>query len=271
MRGVFTLFQMFGWKGAVVGVILMGVMYFFQSPSQTRTTRQSAPAATSATEERRLRFVGFVLDDVQATWGRIFAGRGQPYRRTQLVVFRDATRSGCGIGEAAMGPFYCPNDQRVYIDLGFYDELARRFGSPGDFAQAYVIAHEVGHHVQHLLGIDTAVRAAVERSPSERNALSVRQELQADCFAGVWAKSTSQRQLLEPDDMAEAIRAAGAIGDDRIQQQAGRSINPETWTHGSAQQRVDWLRRGYDSGDMNVCNSVPVPGNPGRQGAPEAY
>ncbi|MEZ4405273.1 MAG: neutral zinc metallopeptidase [Polyangiales bacterium] len=259
LGGVFTLFSMFGWKGAVVGLLLMGGLYLFQGRSTSPSHNAAAPQA-SATENRRVHFVGFVLDDVQSTWGRIFSQRGQSYRRTQLVVFRDATRSGCGIGEAAMGPFYCPNDQRVYIDLGFYDELAREFGAPGDFAQAYVIAHEVGHHVQHLLGIDAAVRAQAERDPSQRNALSVRQELQADCFAGVWARSTSQRQLLEPDDMAEAIRAASAIGDDRIQSQSGRGVNPETWTHGSSEQRMTWLRRGYDSGDMSACDTVPVPG-----------
>jgi len=251
LGGVFTLFQLFGWKGALVGLVLAGGVYLFQGARSATTPARAV--ASSPAEDRSVRFVGFVLDDAQDTWTRLFQGRGRTYRRAQLIVYRDATRSGCGVGEAETGPFYCPADQRVYLDLGFYSELSQRFGAPGDFAQAYVIAHEVGHHVQHLLGANETMRQRLAADPSQRNALSVRMELQADCYAGVWARSTSRRQLLDPDDMAEAIRAASAIGDDRIQRQAGRRVNPETWTHGSSEQRMQWLRRGYDSGDPASC------------------
>lgn len=254
LRGVFTLYQLFGWKGAVVGALLAGGAYLWQAGQGA--VAPNRPAASSPAEDRSVRFVGFVLDDVQGTWERLFQQRGRTYQRSRLVVFRDATRSGCGVGDAETGPFYCPADQRVYLDMGFYGELSQRFGAPGDFAQAYVIAHEIGHHVQHLLGTDEAVRQRVARDPSQRNALSVRQELQADCYAGVWARSTAQRRLLEPDDMEEAVRAAGTIGDDRMQRQAGRRVNPESWTHGSSEQRMQWLRRGYDGGDPSACGSV---------------
>ncbi len=249
---IFTLFRMFGWPGAVVGVLLVGGVYVMQGRGGARP---AAGTQARTQEDRSARFVGFVLDDTQSTWTQVFARQGRTYTPAQLVLFRDRTRSGCGVGDAAMGPFYCPVDQRVYIDLGFYQELAQRFGAPGDFAQAYVIAHEVGHHVQHLLGVDRSVRARVQGDPSQGPALSVRQELQADCYAGVWARASSQRNLLDADDMDEALRAASAIGDDRIQRQAGRAVNPETWTHGSAQQRSYWLRHGYDTGDIGACDT----------------
>jgi predicted metalloprotease len=216
---------------------------------------QNQPVPTSPAEEKQIQFVSFVLDDTQKTWQQEFARDGQTYRPARLGIFTDSVRSGCGNASSAMGPFYCPADQRVYIDLGFYDELQRRFGAPGDFAQAYVIAHEIGHHVQHLLGIDGQVRQAQEQNPSAANDLSVRLELQADCFAGVWGHSTDQRQILEQGDVEEALNAAAAIGDDRIQQQAGMSVNPETWTHGSSEQRVYWFRRGMEGGDINQCNT----------------
>ena len=213
----------------------------------------SAPA--SPEEQKLVSFVSFVLDDVQATWTREFEGMGRSYERSRLVLFTDATRSGCGYAEGAMGPFYCPADQKVYIDLGFYQELKRRFGAPGDFAQAYVLAHEVGHHVQGLLGLERRLRSAQERSPSQANALSVRFELQADCLAGLWAHSTQQRDILEAGDVEEAMGAAAAVGDDRIQKQATGGVNPETWTHGSAQQRTQWFNTGLQNGRIQSCDT----------------
>jgi predicted metalloprotease len=192
---------------------------------------------------------------VQNTWTREFQQIGREYEHARLVLFTDATRSGCGTADAAAGPFYCPEDRKVYIDLGFYQELKNRFGAPGDFAQAYVLAHEIGHHVQHLLGLTDQVRANQERNPSRANALSVRLELQADCLAGIWARSTSERRLLEQGDVEEALGAASAVGDDRIQRQAGGRVSPETWTHGSARQRAGWFRRGLDSGRIDDCNT----------------
>jgi predicted metalloprotease len=196
-----------------------------------------------------------VLDDAQATWARIFSQSGRRYQDARLVVFRDATQSACGIGQSATGPFYCPGDQRVYLDVGFFQELASRFGAPGDFAQAYVLAHEIGHHVQHLLGVDQQVRAAQQRSPEDANELSVRLELQADCYAGVWGHETSGRVTLESGDAEEGLNAAAAIGDDRIQRMSGGMVSPESFTHGSSSQRVDWLRRGLQSGRVETCDT----------------
>jgi uncharacterized protein len=200
-------------------------------------------------------FVGFVVDDVQDSWARLFAEAGQRYQPTTLRLFTDAIQSGCGAASAATGPFYCPLDGKIYLDLGFFRELRDRFGAPGDFAQAYVIAHEFGHHVQNVLGISDDVRRGQQEHPDEANELSVRLELQADCLAGVWARSAYQEGLLESGDLEEGLAAASAIGDDRIQRQAGRRVDPETWTHGSSDQRVSWFRRGYESGDLNGCNT----------------
>jgi predicted metalloprotease len=213
-----------------------------------------APNAPPQNDEM-YEFVKAVHNDVQSVWEQQFAASGQQYQPATLVLFTDSTRSGCGIGQAAMGPFYCPADQKAYIDLGFYGELKQRFGAPGDFAQAYVLAHEIGHHVQHQLGVDQMVRQAQEQNPGQANELSVQMELQADCFAGVWAHSMSERQRLDPGDAEEALTAASAIGDDRIQQQAGSQVNPETWTHGSSQQRVEWFRRGMESGNPDQCDT----------------
>ena len=212
-----------------------------------------APSYQPAPGENELvQFVSFVLDDAQDTWQRTLPAAGREYRRAKLVLFTDATRSACGYGEAAMGPFYCPLDEKVYIDLGFYRELKRRFGAPGDFAQAYVIAHEIGHHVQHLLGLSERVRQAQSQRPDQANALSVRLELQADCLAGAWGHSTAKRDILEEGDANEALAAAAAIGDDRIQR-GGSS--PETWTHGSSRQRVAWFKRGLESGRLEDCDT----------------
>lgn len=214
-----------------------------------------APPPTSPEEERLIQFVSFVLDDNQETWTRIFASSGDTYQPATLTLFTDAVRSGCGFAQAGMGPFYCPADQKVYIDLRFYQELRNRFGAPGDFAQAYVIAHEIGHHVQNLLGISRQVRQAQQEDPGRANELSVALELQADCLAGLWGHSTSQRNLLEEGDIEEALGAAAAVGDDRVQSQGSGEVRPETWTHGSSEQRMRWFRAGYDTGDINRCDT----------------
>lgn len=205
--------------------------------------------------DTRAQFVAFVLDDVQSTWDQKLSGSATPYRHAKLVLFTDITQTGCGFGQAATGPFYCPNDERVYIDLGFYEQLAQRFGARGDFAQAYVIAHEIGHHVQNVLGISERVRDATRAALQGAEGFSVRMELQADCFAGVWANTTERRDLLEAGDIDEALNAAAAIGDDRLQRRRAGTVNPEAWTHGSSEQRSRWFRRGYDRGDRTACDT----------------
>jgi predicted metalloprotease len=202
-------------------------------------------------------FATCTFEDVQETWKSIFAAAGQRYQPTTLVLYSGQTQTGCGVGSSAAGPFYCPADQRVYLDLTFFEQLRRDLGAPGDFAQAYVVAHEVAHHVQNVLGTNEQVAAAVRKKPSRENELSVRTELQADCYAGVWA-NTAQRAgtiRLAPDDPEEAIRAAGQIGDDRLQKAAGRKVNPESFTHGTADQRVRWLRRGLEDGAPSACDT----------------
>ncbi|MCP3957695.1 MAG: zinc metallopeptidase [bacterium] len=215
---------------------------------------QTAPAPGGVDPEAdHVSFVGDVLDRNQDLWHQLLAGK---YRDTKLVLFRDAYPSACGMGQAASGPFYCPADEKVYLDLSFYDELSRRFGAPGDFAQAYVLAHEVGHHVQTVLGISRQVRQAQAQNPRQKNQLSVAMELQADCLAGVWARTADEMQLLEPGDVEEGLRAAASVGDDRIQQMSGRGyVNPESFTHGSAQQRAEWFKQGYTTGDPDACDT----------------
>jgi len=213
------------------------------------------PQAKPAGQEELVDFVSFVLDDVQGMWTREFQRLGRDYERAKLVLFTDAVRSGCGFAEAAMGPFYCPVDGKVYVDLGFYRDLKQRFGAPGDFAQAYVIAHEVGHHVQNLLGISDNVRQTQQARPDAANALSIRLELQADCLAGMWARSSGERDLLEEGDLEEGLGAAAAVGDDRIQTRTTGQVNPERWTHGSAQQRVAWFKRGLANGRIQDCDT----------------
>jgi uncharacterized protein len=213
------------------------------------------PVSESAAEAERREFVTFVLNDVQDVWRQTLPKYGDQYRDAKLVLFREATRSGCGIGQAGMGPFYCPIDERVYLDLSFFDELHDRFGANGDFAQAYVIAHELGHHVQHITGVANQVRQMQQTRPGDANEYSVRLELQADCFAGVWANSTSQRRLLQEGDVEEALNAASAIGDDRIQRETTGSVRPESFTHGSSAQRVSWFRRGMESGNPESCDT----------------
>jgi predicted metalloprotease len=226
-----------------------------QQAGVTATSNGGLSPADSAREEPQVIFVSQVLDDAQQTWARLLPKFGTQYRDAKLVLFRDATDTGCGVGQSAMGPFYCPLDEKVYIDLGFYDELKNRFGASGDFAQAYVIAHELGHHVQHLLGTDEQVRRAQQREPGAANQYSMRLELQADCFAGVWGRSTEQRNLLDAGDIDEGLNAAAAVGDDRILQKAGRSANADTFTHGSAAQRSSWFKKGYESGDPRACDT----------------
>lgn len=209
-----------------------------------------------AREKPLVQFVSFVLDDAQNEWKQILPSEaGVQYRDAKLVLFRDAVNSACGSAQSASGPFYCPSDQKVYIDLGFYDELKNRFGASGDFAQAYVLTHEIGHHVQNLLGIEDKVRQAQRANPGAANDLSVRLELQADCLAGVWGHSTAQRNILEQGDVEKALNAAAAIGDDRIQRMSGRGISPDSFTHGSSQQRVQWFQAGFNSGHLSDCNT----------------
>jgi predicted metalloprotease len=224
------------------------------SPTTTQSGGELAPA-DSARQEPEVHFVSFVLDDAQQTWAKILPQYGAQYSDAKLVLFRGATQTGCGVGQTAMGPFYCPNDQKVYIDLDFYDELKNRFGASGDFAQAYVIAHELGHHVQHILGTDAEVRRAQQQDPEAANQYSVRLELQADCYAGVWGHSTQQRDKLDQGDLEEGLNAAAAVGDDRILAQAGRRVSADSFTHGSSEQRVSWFRKGFESGDPRACDT----------------
>jgi len=206
-------------------------------------------------EDRDVQLVSFVLDDAQQTWTKIFAEHGREYRHAKLVLYRDMTYSGCGTAQQATGPFYCPEDEKVYIDLGFWRELKHIGGDTGDFAQAYVIAHELGHHVQKLLGIEGRMRRLSQASQEEQNPLSVDLELQADCFAGVWGHSTQQRNIVHEDDVDSALKAAAAVGDDHLQRMSGRAVSPESWTHGSSAQRTEWFRKGLDEGDANGCTT----------------
>jgi predicted metalloprotease len=223
--------------------------------TQTDGVGTTGPVATSPEEERRVDFVDAVMADAQSTWGQLLGGRYQP---TTAVLFRDATNSTCGYAQSAVGPFYCPADRKVYLDLSFFNELHRRFGAPGEFAQAYVLAHEVGHHVQALTGVETRVRQLQESNPSQRNELSVLMELQADCYAGVWGHSAAQPGGaidLDPGDLEDGLRAASAIGDDTIQKRSSGRVMPDKFTHGSSEQRVTWFRRGFETGDPNACNT----------------
>jgi predicted metalloprotease len=221
---------------------------------------QQAPAQRPPSDDKAAKFVSVVLADTEDTWGALFQQGKSQYRVPKLVLFRGAVQSACGNAQSAMGPFYCPGDQKVYIDLSFFDELEQRFRAPGDFAKAYVIAHEIGHHVQNLLGIAEKVEAQRRRvSEAENNRLSVRMELQADCLAGIWAHHANRtRQILERGDVEAAMAAATAIGDDRLQKQARGYVSPETFTHGSSEQRVRWFRRGLDSGQIAQCNTFGV-------------
>ena len=211
---------------------------------------QQAPVA-DAGEEKMVQFVSFVLDTAQASWHTLIPG----YQDARLVLFREGVQSACGAASAASGPFYCPGDQRVYVDLSFFDQLDRQFGAPGDFAQAYVLAHEIGHHVQNLTGTERAMRNAVQRNPAAGNQLSVAMELQADCYAGVWAHFAAREGIIEPGDLDEGLGAAAAVGDDRLQKMSTGRVNPESFTHGSSADRKAWFRKGLDSGDPRSCDT----------------
>jgi hypothetical protein len=252
--------------GGIGTVILVLVaMYFGVDPStllNLLSTTSTPPAATSpaarpAEENKMADFVSVVLADTEDTWRDIFQQAGKTYQEPNLVLFTGAVESACGMADAAVGPFYCPGDQKVYIDLSFYEDLKNSFQAPGDFAQAYVIAHEVGHHVQNLLGISKKVHAARSRvGQKEGNRLSVLQELQADCFAGVWANHADKaRHVLESGDVEEALNAASAIGDDRLQKRSQGTVVPDAFTHGTSEQRVRWFKNGITSGDIKQCNT----------------
>jgi len=251
-----------GSRFGIVGILAAVGLYFagqafLSGDTSISGTNTSTPErhAVPSSQNELVSFVSFVFDDAQKLWEHKLANEGKRYERAKLVLFEDQTSSACGYGSAAVGPFYCPADQRVYIDLGFYRDLARRFGAPGDFAQAYVIAHEVGHHLQGLLGSELRGVDGARRRRDSRSAESVKFELQADCLAGVWAHSTQSRDLLEHGDVEEALGAASAIGDDRLQRQSSGTVNPETFTHGSSEQRVHWFRRGFAAGRMDACDT----------------
>jgi predicted metalloprotease len=260
-----VVFRFLGFKGTVLVVLAVVGFIFFTggdlstllggSPPVTQTTNE--PVQQSAAEKELVEFVSVVLADTEDTWDLLFKQGGQTYKKPRLVLYRGAVQSACGFGQAAMGPFYCPGDHKVYIDLSFYEDLRRRYKAPGDFAQAYVIAHEIGHHVQTLTGISQKVQQAKARvSKVEANQLSVMMELQADCYAGIWAHHANRtRQILESGDIEEALGAASAIGDDRLQKQSQGYVNPDSFTHGSSEQRVRWFKIGLEKGSVRECDT----------------
>ena len=252
-----------GCGGAIILLVLSlltGKNFFALFDGSGGAPPPATPTGTSTVaqtpeEEKAVKFVSFVLDDTQATWERILQKEGIQYPHAKLVLFRDITQTSCGTGQAASGPFYCPSDTRVYLDLAFFDELHSRFGAPGDFAEAYVIAHEIGHHVQNVLGTSSRVQEAMQNDRRQANEYSVRLELQADCYAGVWGNSTAQRDILEAGEVEEGLAAAAAVGDDRLQRMSGRAVNPDSFTHGSSEQRMEWFQRGFRSGNIRDCET----------------
>ena len=262
-------------RGAAIGgggllLLLAFALFTGQDPSilldmvndQTQVSVDPGQAGSQGPPTDELgQFASTVLASTEDVWEIVLPKFGHRYEEPALVLFSGAVDSACGFASAAVGPFYCPADRKLYLDLSFFEDLDRRFGAPGDFAQAYVIAHEVGHHVQNLLGVSGTVDRIRQRaSQEEANEASVRLELQADCFAGVWGNEANQRaKLLEPGDVEEGLRAAAAIGDDRLQRQSGRGVQPESWTHGSSEMRARWLRRGLETGDLNACNTFTAP------------
>jgi len=255
-----------GLVGGGIGAIILTLvaLYFGVDPAvvlnqagNLAPTQEEQPVTFSPEEERLKEFMSVVLADTEDVWGALFQSSGQHYQPPKLVLFSDAVESACGFAEAAMGPFYCPADQKLYLDMRFFNDLAQRHDAPGDFAQAYVVAHEVGHHVQTLLGISEQVHTARQRADkTEGNALQVQMELQADCFAGVWAHHAHKaRQVLEPGDVEEALAAAAGVGDDRLQKQARGYVVPDSFTHGSSAQRMQWFNRGLQSGDPGQCDT----------------
>ena len=262
------VFKFLGFKGTIILAVCVGAYGLFtgnlgnmlvgfglqQGPPASMSTE---PLRETAEEKELVDFVSVVLADTEETWATLFRQKGKTYQEPRLVLFRDSVKSACGMARSAVGPFYCPGDQQVYIDLGFFDQLKHRFKAPGDFAQAYVIAHEVGHHIQTLLGISDKAHAARNKlSKAAGNKLSVRQELQADCLAGVWAHHANRtRQLLEEGDIEEGLTAASAIGDDTLQKQSQGYVSPDSFTHGSSAQRMKWFKIGFASGDMGSCDT----------------
>ncbi|MGH9236820.1 MAG: KPN_02809 family neutral zinc metallopeptidase [Vicinamibacterales bacterium] len=260
-RGMGMALPIGGGIGGLVLVLLISALtgtnpndIINSAPSSSESV--GTAGSESLENDPQAQFVSVVLKSTEEVWGEVFRERGAGYQDPRLVLFTDATQSACGVGQSAMGPFYCPVDQKVYLDLSFFRDLDTRFGAPGDFAQAYVVAHEVGHHVQTLTGVSERVHAMRQRS-SERaaNQLSVQQELQADCYAGVWGHYAGRQGLLDPGDAEEGLRAAAAIGDDRLQKQSQGRVVPESFTHGSSEQRMTWLRRGMENGRIEACDT----------------
>lgn len=257
----------FGFGGlGIGGIIIVGLLsllfrqnlftLFSGAGPATQQVRAVPDRQRDVKEQPEVEFVSFVLKDVQDNWDRVLPEMAnRPYRHARLVLFRNAYPSACGMAKDAIGPFYCPEDEKVYLDLGFFDELRSRFGAPGEFAQAYVIAHEIGHHVQKILGIEPKVRRLQQSNPQDANPLSVRLELQADCFAGIWAHSTAQRRIINESDVQAGLGAAAAVGDDRLQRMSTGRVSPESFTHGSSAQRTGWFKRGFDSGQLSACNT----------------
>ena len=261
------VFRVLGFKGTLIAVVLVvGYGYFSGDlerflgdggSERSQSGSGNQPIKQSAAEKQLVEFVSAVLADTEDSWNELFRQAGKSYREPQLILFRQAVATACGTGSAQIGPFYCPSDQKVYLDLSFFDELKSRHGAPGDFAQAYVIAHEIGHHVQTLIGISAKVHKAKKSlTQVEANRLSVKQELQADCYAGIWAHDANRsRQILETGDIEEGLAAASAIGDDRLQKQARGYVTPDSFTHGSSKQRVAWFRRGLAEGTLKACDT----------------
>ena len=261
------VYRLLGFKGtavAVVGFVAYGLFSGNLSQMLVGNSYESSPAQSSAqplkqseSEKEMVKFISVVLADTEDTWRQIFSAQGKHYQDPKLVLFRNKVKSGCGYASAQTGPFYCPADKKVYIDLSFYDELSKRFKAPGDFAQAYVLAHEIGHHVQNLLGTSSKVQKARQSTTKlKANKLSVLLELQADCYAGIWANQANRsRQILEEGDVEEALNAAAAIGDDTLQKQAQGYVSPDSFTHGSSKQRVKWFNIGLKDGTISNCNT----------------
>jgi len=253
-------------KGGIVLLIVVVVAGYYgydltpllggSGGQSTSVTQSHTPTTPNSDDDQAAKFTKVILASTEDTWGEIFQKMGKQYQAPKLVMYRNATRTGCGTGQSVMGPFYCPADKTVYIDLSFFDEMKNKLGAGGDFAQGYVIAHEVGHHVQNLLGIESKVRQQMQQgSQTDANHLSVKLELQADCFAGVWGHYMQQKEVLETGDLQEALNAAQAIGDDKLQQKSQGRVVPDSFTHGTSQQRYSWFKRGFDSGEPGQCNT----------------
>lgn len=249
-----------GKTGVVVLIVVVVAGYYGIDLTPLLTggqpVQQTSPQRVSPNDDEAAKFTSVILATTEDTWQQIFQRTGNTYGPPKLVMYRGATQTGCGTGQSVMGPFYCPTDRTVYIDLSFYDEMKNKLGAGGDFAQGYVIAHEVGHHVQNLLGTERKVRQLQQGATQQQvNLLSVKMELQADCYAGVWGNAMQKQQILEPGDLQEALNAATAIGDDRLQQRGQGRVVPDSFTHGTSQQRYTWFKRGFDTGDMHQCDT----------------